>query len=230
MQTWPLLVFLRADTGRLKMLILCGWSHTVPCIPRAGVSCIVSTEITSAQVKIKEILKQNAPKAWVTRRVSNCSPLSYPAGQPGLCFFSPLSQIIHSLLLQEVSSKRFSVLLIILSQRLVNLQLFIALWFYFSVTSKQCLQISSGQMWCLQRGQLLLQSLKEPCCRAGPVLSDRKFLQISNFITTGQSIHEMLTFQYLLITCITYSCKATAYNNKMVSIWILKNSSDLAFF
>jgi len=31
--------------------------------PGAGVSCIISTEITSAEVKIKEVLKQNTLKA-----------------------------------------------------------------------------------------------------------------------------------------------------------------------
>lgn len=82
----------------------------------------------------------------------------------------------------------------------------------------------SGKMSCLQSGQLLLQSLKEPSCQVRPVLSDRKFWQITNSIATGQSIHETITFQYLLITYITYSCKTATYSLKIVSTQVLKNT------
>lgn len=36
LQTWPLLVFLRADTWGFKLLLLPGASLPVPCVPRAG--------------------------------------------------------------------------------------------------------------------------------------------------------------------------------------------------
>lgn len=66
--------------------------------------------------------------------------------------------------------------------------------------------------------------------QAEPVLSCRKFLQISDSTSIGQSIHKKITFQYLLIACITYTCKTTVSSSEILSTWVFKQLSYLAFF
>lgn len=66
--------------------------------------------------------------------------------------------------------------------------------------------------------------------QAEPVLLYRKFLQISDSASIGQSTHKKITFQYLLIACITYTCKTTTSSSKILSTWVFKQLSYLAFF